>query len=52
MKKNLIIILFLLFCTSCNTVKGTFEGASKDAQSVWHYGSCVYEWKDGCMKKK
>ena len=46
-----IIFIFLIFLNSCNTIKGTFEGAAKDVQSIWHYGSCAYEWESGCQKK-
>ena len=46
-----IIFILLISLNSCNTIKGTFEGAAKDAQSIWHYGSCVYEWESGCQKK-
>jgi predicted small secreted protein len=49
--KILIIIKIFFLLSACNTVMGTFDGASKDIQSIWHYGSCVYEWESGCQKK-
>jgi predicted small secreted protein len=51
MKQTVKILLLLLLLNSCNTVKGAFEGATRDAQSIWHYGSCAYEWESGCQKK-
>ena len=51
MRFNKVVYIFLFLLSSCNTVKGTFQGAAKDIQSIWHYGSCVYEWDSGCQKK-
>ena len=49
-----LISLFLstfLLLSACNTVKGTATGASRDIKTIWHYGSCVWDWDKDCQKK-
>lgn len=49
--KNYILIFFLFFLSSCNTVtgtvEGTFRGIAKDAKTTYHYTTCVFT-KEQC----
>jgi|TARA_B100001964_G_C13932713_1_gene465321 predicted small secreted protein len=52
-RKNFVILnlLILLYLNACNTISGTATGVGRDIKSIYHYGSCVWDWDKDCQKK-
>jgi len=52
-RKNFVILnlLIFLYLNACNTISGTATGVGRDIKSIYHYGSCVWDWDKDCQKK-